>query len=119
MGNEQSAVIHPLSDYCNELQGKLLRNRVNSHNNAEHKHESLPRATKVDGRFVLTPESFPDYIDYGSFSDLYKWKTECEPHETYTDEYLNEKLPVSKPNQELLTRGWVLINVFRSLFQSM
>jgi hypothetical protein len=105
MGNEQSAVIHPLSRYCNELQGKLLQSRENGENNSEYKHQNLPRATKVDGRFILTPESFPDYVDYGNLRNLYKCKTQCEPHETYTDDYLNEKLPVSKPNQEVLARG--------------
>jgi hypothetical protein len=114
MGNEQSSrsvTVHPLSRLCKELQGKLIQSREDG-DNSEHRHESLPRATKVNGRFVLTPESFPDYIDYGSLSDLYKWKTECEPHETYTDEYLSEQLPVIKPNQELLARGESLVDFY-------
>lgn len=108
-GVESAAASHSQTNYCHELQDKLLENRQNNVVDSLYRHESLPRSTKVDGRFILTKEDFPDYIDYGSLSDLYKWKTECDPHEQYTEEYLRENLPVVKPDSDVLRRGILLL----------
>jgi hypothetical protein len=102
MGSDVSVQQSPNSLLCNSLQNELESNRKD---NTPTSHPSLPRATKVDGRFVLTPEYFPDYIEYSSLSDLVRWKSSAEPHETYSDEYLNENLPVVKPDRSVLEKG--------------
>lgn len=109
LGFEKSFPSHEQTRYCNELQEKLIQNRHNSVKNSDSQHVLLPRSTKVDGRFILTKEHFPNYIDYGSLSDIYKWRTECEPAETYTEEYLEENLPVMKPDREILARGTIFM----------
>jgi hypothetical protein len=101
MGNDQSSQAHPQSHLCRELQDVLLSEKEKEETNQR----VIPRSTKVDGRFVLSKEHFPDYIDYGSLSDIFKWRTEAEPLESYTKEFLDTNLPVLTPDKTILTRG--------------
>jgi hypothetical protein len=99
MGNSPAAAAHPQTARCQELQTNLQQQEGTDEENF------IPRSTKVDGRFILSKEHFPDYIDYGSLSDLYKWRSEAEPLESYTTEFLNQNLPVLIPDKGILTRG--------------
>lgn len=123
MGGSQSYNDHPQTNLCNQLQSQLNNQRQQFKNNpspipssssssitsipsqSASYHDNIPRSTQVNGRFVLTEEDFPDYIDYGSLFDLYKWRSEADPHETYTEEFLDTNLPVLTPNKELLEKG--------------
>jgi hypothetical protein len=86
-----------ISLLCDNLQQKLLLDR-NNHVNCE----VLPRSTMVDGRFVLTKELFPDYVEYHSIHDLIMWKIMAERHERYSKKYLNKHLPVRKLDMQTL-----------------
>jgi hypothetical protein len=65
----------------------------------------LPRATKIDGRYTLTEEHFPEYVDKNSLSDVLRWKTTADTKECYTQEYLETHLPVSTPDKAQLDNG--------------
>jgi hypothetical protein len=56
----------------------------------------------LDGRFVLRKEIFPNYVEYSSFHDLLTWKLMAERHESYNKKYLEEYLPVRKPDRQML-----------------
>jgi len=67
----------------------------------------LPRSRKVDGRFVIDPELFPDYVDHlkGGFSVIMKWRRSMRGQTAPLPppDELEKLLPVSKPSKALLT----------------
>lgn len=101
MGNKP---LSPVAAACSSLQQALLNEREQNINQIESLY-ALPRSTKVDGRFVLTKEHFPDYINQSSLSNLYAWRRDAEPHPSYTEQFLEENLPVTMPDVLKLARG--------------
>ena len=67
---------------------------------------SLPGSTKINGRFVIDKDIFPDYIDFineGGLGLVFKWKWNLtDAASPPTTEELDLLLPVLQPNQEIL-----------------
>ena len=100
MGNSVgSKAAPPIHDMVASLQSQLCASRRQDCSTV------LPRSTMVDGRYVLSQKHFPEISEYSSLSDLIRWKTEAEPHPSYSDEFLDKELPVISPSKQKLTEG--------------
>lgn len=83
---------------CKNLQQMLVEDRKNKVNRSP-----LPRSTMIDGKYTLVKDLFPNYVEYSSMHDLITWKLMAERHEHYSKKFLQEHLPVRKPNMQMLT----------------
>lgn len=100
MGNATgTGTLSPIHEEVAKLQTRLCASRGHPCSSA------LPRSTMVGGRFVLDRNHFPEVIEYSTLSDLVRWKTEAEPHPTYSQEFLEKELPVLAPSKEKLAAG--------------
>ena len=63
--------------------------------------DALPHSTRLNGRFVLLPEHFPDFEERG-FSDFVRWRRTVEPVVTPPAAVLERELPVQTPDAAAL-----------------
>ena len=80
------------------LQNELLKDREK---NLAGGVESLPRSTKINGRFVHSKDIFPDHVNYGA-KDFFRWRRTVDKVPAYTEEELEEHLPVRQPDRNAL-----------------
>ncbi len=101
MGNTRSLDSYPAT----ALQRALEEDRTKATQDLSPNTNGLPRSTFIEGRFHLLKEHFPDYIEYRSFQDIRRWRSNAGATPTYSEEFLNEHLPVLPPNKALLESG--------------
>jgi len=76
------------------LQNKLIRAREREHGAASPPpNKSLPRSSVRNGRFYLDPVEFPNAVEFG-FREFLRWRRTVNALPKYTDESLDDSLPV-------------------------
>lgn len=61
----------------------------------------IPKSKKVNGRFVIDTEHFPDFVNFG-FSGVRKWRSTVVKTVTPPTDILERDLPVLKPDAHTL-----------------
>ncbi len=106
MGNilfDPTPIDYPnLSSLCpaDIIQERLNNKKIISENK-DNSSNSLPRSKKVNGRFILDEQHFPNLSHDGSFKHFLKWRRTIEEKVIVPPKSeLDEKLPLKKINHE-------------------